>query len=411
MPWPRPNFSGSGPAEPRALVADYPEEVKDRAPVLEEVTQSPLLIYDVLAIEARLALFRRLVEGLPGGLLYSVKALPLTALLRRLKPWVAGFSVSSPFEARLAGEVLEGEGLLHLTSPGLRPGDLALAGPGLTEVSFNSLSQWDRFAHESPSSLRLGLRINPGISEIDDPRYDPCRPLSKLGVPLEHLKARLDSDPLIQARLSGLHLHAHFRCRDPLSLRKMLARMEGVLGFGLPPLEWLNLGGGYLLESPTELDAFRSVLEKFSERFKGRLYLEPGQGLVGAAGTLRTTVLDVFEREGTTMAILDTGVHHLPEVFEYQRPPHLLEAKASGRHEVLLAGSSCLAGDLFGRYRLDRPIAIGETLHFTGVGAYSLVKASRFNGHDLPAVAFRTRDGRLLPIKSYGYADYQALWC
>ena len=44
------------------------------------------------------------------------------------------------------------------------------------------------------------------------------------------------------------------------------------------------------------------------------------------------------------------------------------------------------------------------------MGAYSLVKAQRFNGHNLPSVYLRQMDGMLTPVKEYNYADYRQLW-
>lgn len=381
---------------------------------LGEGAPSPLLIYDLSLLDERLERFRAVLEGLQGQLLYSIKAQPLKALLERIGPRVDGFSVSSGFEARLALETLTrlqgSTRALHLTSPGLKASDLEGLEPGLTHLSFNSLSQFDRLAAESPRTTRLGLRINPGFSAIDDPRHDPCRHESKLGVPLAALKARLDEDPALFDRLSGLHFHAHFQSAQADALTLMLNRLEHTLGPSLNRLEWINLGGGYALEAAGAVSGFHAALKAFARRFRGTLILEPGQGLIGAAGSLRATVVDVFLREGTRLAVLDTGVHHLPFVFEYQKAPALREAFEEGAYPVLLVGSSCLAGDLFGRYRLGRPLEVGATVHFEGVGAYSLVKASRFNGHDLPAVALRTSGGSLELVKSHGYDEYRRLW-
>ena len=92
------------------------------------------------------------------------------------------------------------------------------------------------------------------------------------------------------------------------------------------------------------------------------------------------------------------------------------------RPEVLKVASGILAergpadrvamveGDLFGEYRLARLPVVGDRFIFSNVGAYSLIKASRFNGHDLPAVYLRKKTGRLELLKKFGYQDYHDQW-
>jgi carboxynorspermidine decarboxylase len=122
------------------------------------------------------------------------------------------------------------------------------------------------------------------------------------------------------------------------------------------------------------------------------------------------SVIDRFERDGKAIAVLDSGVHHLPEVFEYQKPPSVAGQRSDGPFEYLLAGCTCLAGDLFGEYRFAAPLAIGDKLVFENVGAYSLIKANRFNGYDLPAIYALGTDGRIKPMKRFGYEDYRRQW-
>ncbi len=151
-------------------------------------------------------------------------------------------------------------------------------------------------------------------------------------------------------------------------------------------------------------------MRDFGQRHGVRLWIEPGKAVVGEAGQLVAEVIDCFERDGQAVAVLDTGVHHLPEVFEYQRAPRLREHTPDGGHVCQLAGGSCLAGDLFGTYRFRQPLAVGDRVVFEGVGAYALVKASRFNGHELPAVYLRDRHGALRQLKVFDFADYQRQW-
>jgi carboxynorspermidine decarboxylase len=151
------------------------------------------------------------------------------------------------------------------------------------------------------------------------------------------------------------------------------------------------------------------LIRHLKTQFADQVYLEPGNGLVGNAGYLMTTVLDRFESDGKTVLVLDTSVNHLPEVFEYQIKPLLLEEGLQSENAAILAGSSCLAGDVFGEYRFNKIPAVGDKLLFAGVGAYSLIKASRFNGYALPAIYF-WRNGLAELHKADDYADYRRQW-
>ena len=42
-------------------------------------------------------------------------------------------------------------------------------------------------------------------------------------------------------------------------------------------------------------------------------------------------------------------------------------APAAGAHPVTIAGRTCLAGDVFGEFRLDTPLAIGDEVRGSGV--------------------------------------------
>ena len=337
-------------------------------------------------------------------ILYSIKSLPLVAVLERVKPSVDGFSVSSLFEARLANEILSGNGDIHLTTPGLRQDECVELLDLCSHISCNSISQFQRIAALPEGRSSLGLRINPKLSFTDDDRYDPCRLHSKLGCDINSAR-----NSEILARIKGLHFHTVFGATDYTPLIQTLAKIQSNLGDKFAQLEWLNLGGGYLYGKIADNKDFCEMLNRLKNEFYLKIFIEPGNAVVGKAGHLLATVLDCFESDGKTIAVLDTSVNHHPEVFEYQRQPELLEHDPEGRYPALLAGSTCLAGDLFGEYRFARRLQTGDKLVFKHVGAYSLVKANRFNGYNLPDV-YSISKGRIKLIKQYTYQMYRQQW-
>ncbi len=370
----------------------------------QQIPSSPAFLLDENQILSNLRPLQALREASGCKILYSMKALPLASVLALLKEEIDGISVSSLFEARLAKEVLGEEegGSIHLTTPGLRPDEFAELGRLCTHISFNSLSQYRRL-HGLAGGYSGALRINPKLSFLADSRYNPCRIHSKLGVDIENLPAGLSEG------IEGLHVHNVFGCRDFGPLLKTVASLVPLLK-SHPDLKWLNLGGGYLYNSIADRGAVIELINELRAEFGIDVYLEPGKAVVGNGGYLLSTVLDRFESDGKMVLILDTSVNHHPEVFEYQIKPPVLEEDEEGGHVVILAGSTCLAGDVFGEYRFKRIPEIGERLVFGEAGAYSLIKANRFNGYNLPDI-YRINDGRLFLDKSYTYEDYRRQWC
>ena len=140
------------------------------------------------------------------------------------------------------------------------------------------------------------------------------------------------------------------------------------------------------------------------------MFIEPGSGLIRAAGYFVASVLDLFQSSGATVAVLDTTVNHMPEVFEYGFQPDVVGHDDAASHEYLLAGCTCLAGDLFGAYRFHEPLDIGDKVVFSNAGSYTLVKAHTFNGVALPSVYALDTGGELVLQGRPSYAEYAARW-
>ncbi|MDD1637841.1 MAG: carboxynorspermidine decarboxylase, partial [Methylococcaceae bacterium] len=196
---------------------------------------------------------------------------------------------------------------------------------------------------------------------------------------------------------------------DFTPLIKTIEKLRSYFGKDLAQLDWLNLGGGYLFNQIEDHRPFMDLVKQLKKDFDLDVYIEPGKAVVGHAGHLLSTVIDSFVSDGKTIAILDTSVNHNPEVFEYQRQPECHEHNPKGQYSVILAGCTCLAGDVFGEYRFNKPLAVGDKVVFKNVGAYSLIKANRFNGYNLPDI-YLYRDLQVKKLKQYPYQDYRQQW-
>lgn len=372
--------------------------------IKNSISSSPAFVLDADEIINTLKVLNTLRHRCGCKVLYSIKSLPLSSVLEIAKPFVDGFSVSSLFEARLADEILAGQGVIHLTTPGIRQDEWDNMARLLTHISFNSLTQYQRFAFATQAQTSIGLRVNPKLSFVNDDRFDACRQYSKLGVGIDDLWQSSCLD-----QVQGLHIHNVFSATDFTPLIKTIEKLRSYFGKNLAQLDWLNLGGGYLFNQIKGNRPFIELVNKLKNDFDLDIYIEPGKAVVGHAGYLVSTVIDSFVSDNKTVAILDTSVNHNPEVFEYQRQPEVHEHDPKGRYSIILAGCTCLAGDVFGEYRFSKPLAVGDKVIFKNVGAYSLIKANRFNGYNLPDI-YMARDLLVKKLKYYTYQDYRQQW-
>jgi carboxynorspermidine decarboxylase len=382
--------------------------IDDVRTVLVGVAETPALVFSRAELEATAQRVKSIAAESGCTPLYAMKPCSLFWVLRTLAPYVAGFGASSPFEARLARQVLGANGNIHYYAVAIADAEIEEVSRLADYVSFNSIRQLSRYrdivsAHASP-----GLRVNPGISFVGDERYDPCRRHSKLGAPMSDV-VRLEQDTGAISRGSrGLHLHTNCDSDDFHDLRTTVLSIQESMGGLIDTLDWVNLGGGYLFSETCDAEALSETCAMLRRGRDLEIFIEPGAAFVRDAGYVVSTVLDVFDSDGVEVAVLDTTVNHMPEVFEYQYEPEVLEHVPEGPHRYLLAGRSCLSGDVFGDYRFDEPLEPGSRLTFSGMGAYTQAKSHTFNGINLPTVYALDNSGDLSPVSTLGFEHFAA---
>ncbi|MCI0591166.1 MAG: carboxynorspermidine decarboxylase [Gammaproteobacteria bacterium] len=357
-----------------------------------------------------LTLLSRVRNDCGCRILFSVKAFSFIDVLRLISPCVDGFAASSLFEATLCKEILGTSGTVHVTTPGLQERDLRALIDECDYISFNSIPQWLRHRQHATGRAFCGLRVNPKLSFVADERYDPCRPHSKLGAPIDELAELADCRRGALTGITGLHIHNNCEAQSFEPLVQTVRHLYDRLGRILADIHWLNLGGGYLFDRYGDLEGLVQVVDFVKCKSPVEVFFEPGKAIVKNAGYLVASVVDLFENDGKSIAILDTTVNHLPEVFEYQYRPQILQNLPQGKFSYLLAGATCLSGDIFGDYQCDHELTVGSRIIFKEVGAYSLVKAHMFNGVNLPAVYAYSPDAKFSLRRQFTYHDYRSRW-
>ena len=210
--------------------------------------------------------------------------------------------------------------------------------------------------------------------------------------------------------LNGLHLHSNCDSGDLGQLKSTVDHLERILGGLLGKMEWINLGGGYLFDDSDSTRVLGDIAHCLKSQYDLTVFVEPGAALVRSAGYIVPTVLDIFQSDGKKLAVLDTCVNHMPEVFEYGYEPDVLGHEDNAPFEYILAGCTCLAGDVFGNYQFNEPLEIGSKVVFFNAGAYTLTKAHMFNGVNLPTIYALTAAGGLVLKKKFTYAEFAARW-
>ena len=354
------------------------------------VPRTPSFVCHVDDLSCTASRIRTAARNADCALLYSVKANALPGVLTTLTPLIDGFGVSSLNEARSARTALGDSGSLHLCTVAVPPRDADVLAEICDYVTFNSLSQLQRWGPAFARRASIGLRVNPGHSFLDDHRYDPCRTHTKLGVSLDDLAASADR---ISPMIDGLHVHSNCDSTNLGELLETVRLLDSRLGHVLSQVKWVNLGGGYLFDEGADLNPLKEAAGLIRDRHGAEIIIEPGAAFVRESGFIVASVLDLFHSDGKEIAVLDTTVNHMPEVFEYQFRPDVLGHSELGAHEYIIAGMSCLAGDVFSEYRFDKPLDIGSRVVFSNAGAYTIVKANSFNGIPLPTVYELRDDG------------------
>jgi len=286
-----------------------------------EVIETPGLIFDENLLNEKLQILSHITISKHFKSLFSLKSMAFERILRIIANTSSGFAVSSPFEARLARDLLPTGGLVHYTSPGLESSHIQDLLENCDIITFNSLTQMNRFHDRFSAKCQLGIRINTEHSYVEDARYDPSRKHSKLGIPISKLINLSEHELDLLKLISGMLIHTNCESEDFGELFETVKLIDQSLPHILKNIEWINLGGGYLFEKETDFSGLINSVELLQEKYGLDVIFEPGKGIVGRAGFLVASVVDIFDSAGKQVAVLNTSVNHIPEAFEYQWTP------------------------------------------------------------------------------------------
>jgi carboxynorspermidine decarboxylase len=365
---------------------------------------SPCYLLEASKLRQNLQLIDWVQQRSGCKIILALKGFAMWSAFPIVREYLSGCSASSYNEARLARQRFGGH--VHLYAPAYRPSEFAELMPLSDRISFNSLSQWRRFGKQAlAAGISCGLRVNPGINEVKTDLYNPCHPHSRLGI-----SAKQMSDGLPDG-IEGLHVHALCECGADATQR-LIEAVEENFAHLLSKLKWCNLGGGHLMtRSGYNLEGLIETLRDFRQRHPNlEVILEPGSAIAWQTGPLISSVLDLIDRGGLSIALLDaSATAHMPDVLEMPYRPEVRNAGPADTkpYTYRLTGPTCLAGDVIGDYAFGRPLQLGDKVIFEDMIHYTMVKTTQFNGVAHPCIAIRHEDGEIEVVKRFNYADYE----
>jgi carboxynorspermidine decarboxylase len=358
---------------------------------------TPYYLVDEKKLLRNLEIIKRVRETSGAKCVLALKCFSTWSVFGLMRKYMDGTTSSGVYEARLGHEKFGKE--VHAYSVGFSRQDVLDVRKFADKIIFNSLSQLHAFAGDV-RGMNIGIRVNPGFSYSHFDLADPARRYSRLGV--------RDAKALrkVAGLINGVMFHFNCENNDFRNLSKNLDRIGREYGDLLKSLEWVSFGGGlFFTKAGYPVDAFCRKLKDFSRKYGVQIYLEPGESTITGSADLVTTVLDVVHNE-VDVAIVDASTEaHMLDHLIYKTTARLV-SPGSGRHKFIIAGRSCLAGDVFGQYSLKSRLRPGSIVRFGDAAGYTMVKKNWFNGMPMPSICVKRLDGTLETVRSFGYKDY-----
>ena len=363
---------------------------------------TPLYVYSAALIVDRYRALDAALGAYPHRVHYALKANSTLGIVRLLR------SAGSAVDANSGGEI--GVAL----RAGVRPRDIVFTGVGksvaelehavrigvgtINAESAGELDRIDRIATARGTSARVAVRVNPGIEADSHPGIVTGGSEHKFGVPIESAgavcRAAAARDGL---DLVGVHAHVGSQLTSLDAVARTAAtitRFAQELRAAGIALDHVDLGGGLGISydgSPAlaVTDYARTLVDAVAPTGL-TLLVEPGRWIVGPAGALVATVVDVKQqRAGRHFVVLDAGMSELMRPALYGAKHRIERLTVRSGPEVMcdVVGPICETTDVI-RLGQSMPLpAVGDLMMVRDAGAYGSAMASNYNRRAMPAEA------------------------
>lgn len=355
----------------------------------------PVLAVDLSIVEWN---YRALARALPEtAIYYAVKANPSNGVVDRLAALGCRFDVASRGEIELCMARGVAASRLSFGNTIKKERDIAFAhSVGVPLFAFDAEEELQKIARSAPGA-EVFCRILTSGDGADWPlsRKFGCTPA--MAATLLRRAAELGLTP------RGVSFHVGSQQSDLTqwdgALAQTAALFEDLAEDGID-LDLVNIGGGFparyrddVVEAEAYGNAIMAALDKHFSGLQITTIAEPGRGLVGDAGVIRSEVVLVSKKDATEderWVYLDIGkfsglAETMDEAIKYRLTTMRGGAELGGETgPVILAGPSCDSADILyekAGYRLPMALTTGDEVLILATGAYTSTYSSvGFNG-------------------------------
>jgi ornithine decarboxylase len=353
----------------------------------------PCLVVDLDVVRDNYLAFER---ALPDSrIYYAVKANPAPQILRLLTSLGSSFDTASVAEIEMALDAGATPDRISYGNTIKKERDIARAfALGIRLFAVDSTEEVEKISRAAPGSKVFCRVLTDGAgAEWPLSRKFGCVPAMAVDV-LRRAK-QLGLEPY------GVSFHVGSQQTDLSAWDRALsdARMvfaaladEGIV------LRMVNMGGGfptrYLRDVPEAQAYGQAIFSSLRKHFGNRIpetIIEPGRGMVGNAGVIKSEVVLISKKadnDNVRWVYLDIGkfgglAETMDEAIRY---PLVTRHDGSETTPCVLAGPTCDSADVLYEktpYPLPVSLTIGDEVLIEGTGAYTTTYASvAFNGFE-----------------------------
>lgn len=327
----------------------------------------------------------RFLRGFPGLVTYAVKANPRAEVLDNLcAAGLGAFDVASPAEMAAVRAACPGA-VLHYNNPVRSRSEVAQARAlGVASWSVDSMAELDKLTGlgDVEISVRLALPVGGAAYDFGE----------KFGADPDMAAALLTRVVQMGAR-PAMTFHPGTQCAAPEAWARYIAVCAEIAQAAGVRLARLNVGGGFAAHRAgpaPDLEAIFTRIAQETARCFGpeapALVCEPGRAMVNDSYSLGTRVKAL---RGDKALFLNDGIYGALAEWRDIAPGDRVQVIApdgtlrTGTPQPrVVYGPTCDSIDgLPDPLALPTDTAEGDFVLFSGMGAYSLALATRFNGY------------------------------
>ena len=369
---------------------------------------TPFYCYSTSALINQYETMANALTGVQGRICYAVKANSNQAVIRTFAELGAGADVVSEGEVRRA------------LAAGIPANKIVYSGVGKTreEIRFAISNDIGQFNIESVGELCIlnevaielnktataVFRVNPNVDAQTHEKISTGREEDKFGIDIDLIPdvfRQAATLPGIEPVGLAVHIGSQLTSLDPFeqafSRVRLMVKTLRDAGYAVSRLD---LGGGlgivYDEEKPPKPAAYAALVANTVGKLDVELTFEPGRVLVGNAGILVTSVIQIKETKTKRFVVVDAAMNDLirPTLYDaFHAVAPVNENKGNNKQNAEIVGPVCETGDILAKNAQLPIMHENDLLFFKSAGAYGAVMASSYNSRLLiPEVMVNQKD-------------------